>query len=101
MQKLFTALELQDKSVILSIIRLFKSVLQAKDENFIKYIIAHKLFDPIFNLIINSYHKKNMINSVLLELLDIILKEKLKKLIIFIVIIIINFFLLNLKIFIK
>ena len=84
-QILYKGFEINEKSVDLAIIRIFKHTILLKDEALIKYLIKNKLFEPIMDVFFKNSKKKSLLNSATLEILEIIHKENFKKLIKYIV----------------
>ncbi len=80
-QKIYKALEIGEKSVIIAVLKLFKQIILAKDEFLVKYIVQNDLLDEIFTIFFKFCKKKNVISSVCLELFEYFGKENIKKLI--------------------
>ena len=80
-QKVYKALEIEEKSVTISVLKLFKQIILAKDEFLVKYIVQNDLLNEIFNVFFKFCNKKNVISSVCLEIFEYFARENIKKLI--------------------
>ena len=67
---------LQDKPYTLAAIRLFRSWMALKDPTCNRVAIRSDLFDPVVAILEENGCKYNLINSAILELFDMLLKDK-------------------------
>ena len=72
------------KYVRLSMLRLLRAIVGIKDEPLYRYVVKHDLFVPIFELLAHT-PRENLLHSALLELLDYILKQNLKTLVVYLI----------------
>ncbi|KAG5462843.1 MAG: hypothetical protein BJ554DRAFT_3283 [Olpidium bornovanus] len=71
-QKVALLLRARDKSVRLSAIRYFRTIVAAKDEFYNRHLIKHDLFAPIVKTFLETEHKNNLVNSACIELFEFI-----------------------------
>ena len=80
-QDLYKCFKLNNKTIILAIVRLLKSIVSSKDEFLIKHIANYNLLDDIFKVYFANSNKYNLTSSACLELFEKIRNDNAKKLI--------------------
>eukprot|EP00954_Amorphochlora_amoebiformis_P006824 533055-Amorphochlora_amoeboformis.AAC.1 len=81
LQKATKMLEFGDKQLTLSVIRLIRMCLGTKDPGYAKCVEKNRLLDPIIDLFVANGARYNLLNSNVIELLDLIHRENIKNLI--------------------
>lgn len=81
LQKAVKLVALGDRHLILSAIRLLRTCLGTKDPAYSRYVVQHKLLDPIIDLFVSNGARYNILNSNVIELVDLIHRENIKSLI--------------------
>ena len=90
--KVFDLMNDQSLLLNLTVVKFMKSVVCNNDEFLNKLIISNDYFEPIMNLFKENSNKNNLILSSILDLFDFIRRENIKKLITFLVNILIKQF---------
>jgi len=84
--KVLSVLETPSKILQLQVIKFIKSVLLNGDENLNKIIINNDVMKAVLTLFDENRKKENLILSAILDLLDFVKKQNLKKIISYLVI---------------
>ena len=61
------------------IVKFYKTVIRAKDEAFVMYLIKKNLLKTIVDIFIENQNKGNLLHSCILDLFDYLSKESNKK----------------------
>ncbi len=77
--KVMNVLESKSKILQLQVIKFLKAVLMNNEENLFKIVINNNLFTKIFQIFESNSKKDNLIISAILDLIDYIKKQNIKK----------------------
>mmetsp|Transcript_20974 Transcript_20974/g.37366 ORF Transcript_20974/g.37366 Transcript_20974/m.37366 type:complete len:777 (+) Transcript_20974:75-2405(+) len=81
LQKAVKLIAVRDKQLTLSVIRLIRTCLGSKEAAYAKRVEQHRLLDPIIELFMQNGARYNLLNSNVIELIDLIHRENIKNLI--------------------
>ncbi|MFH4984922.1 hypothetical protein AB6A40_011631 [Gnathostoma spinigerum] len=85
LSKVLVLLRSKHHFLVLSALRMFRRVVQLKDEFYFKYIIKDDVFRPIVQCFKDNGTHYNLLNSAILELFEFILTENIYSLIPYII----------------
>ncbi|KAH3744865.1 serine/threonine-protein phosphatase 4 regulatory subunit 3A [Pelomyxa schiedti] len=72
------------KHLVLAGIRLFRICLGTKDPTYVKYLVEHRLYDPLHQILMQNITKDNLINSAVVDALNFCQKENIKEMVAYI-----------------
>mmetsp|Transcript_11030 Transcript_11030/g.16499 ORF Transcript_11030/g.16499 Transcript_11030/m.16499 type:complete len:750 (-) Transcript_11030:143-2392(-) len=81
LQKAVKVIDVGDKRLTLSVIRLIRTCIGSKDPGYASIVERNRLLDPVINLFVANGARYNLLNSNVIELLDLIQRENLKNLV--------------------
>ncbi|KAI6223068.1 hypothetical protein M3Y99_01463900 [Aphelenchoides fujianensis] len=69
----------------LSALRVFRRVIQQRDEQYNRYIVEHRRLDPVVECFVANGDRYNLMNSAILELIDFIRHENIFTLLVYVI----------------
>ena len=85
LQRVMTLLKCRHRHISLYAIRFMGVVVSTKDEQYLRYIVAHNQLEPLMELLRANSSRDNLITSCILELVEFVRTESLKTLVIYLV----------------
>lgn len=73
------------KIINLFIVKFYKCIIKSKDEVYSIYLTKKNLFTPLIDIFIENPNKSNLLHSSILELFDYLTKEYNKKVVVYLV----------------